>query len=596
MNEFLKTADLNSDAKRALTDVKAEVRELTGVINEIIRESGAHFVGVSMGLQSLFSQTDAMYQSTQGHDKIFSLSGDENLLSGVGETATLSLAELRQSQRDNTELFQRISETLSVIKHLLKSSESISNMGGQLEIIGINLAIQTSRHRHGTETFEDFSSEIKGFSAYTRRFAEDIQQDANDVGNILSEVRNQLDKKIKSMEGFIEQAEQNTGITLNEIKRLVSQSMNTMSQKAIHSKNISTAVNNAIIAIQIDDITRQRMEHINEALLSVVKETNSLEVGAPIIKLQASQLREVGESIKEAKNQINTVFRDIGKEIIEIDSLSSKSSSDADGATMTSLKNLKETLCGLDRIHAEAKDVKRSIAASLDSAVQSSERISRHIVDVSIITQELNLKAINALLMSRDLGSSGNNLVVLAKELHSLSKESIDFVDDLKRAIEHVEQVTINLKKSILEQRSSEVEENLFSERLNAIDAALVSLRDASISSHRISTEINENIEEISSKIREFASVVERISECETHLDKISTSLTPYLDESAMEHSVVLDELYHKYTMEEERKLHRHLHDLGGSSPKNMDNMTTPAHLGSGSDEEGDDLGDFELF
>lgn len=587
------------DLESVWFDMTTRLNTLSADIEQITCDSSAQFVDIGFKLQNLYYRAGTMSSLIQEcNNGVFSTDTEQNLLRGVGETVTASLTNLRQSQQDNQSLFDRIAETLKVIRRLLKSAESITDIGGQLEIIGINLAIQTSRHRYGAETFEDFSSEIKGFSVYTLQLADEIHQDAAEVGSTLAGVRCQLEKRLLDMDRFIVRAEQETGQTLQDIEVLAAKSMKTMSQNAVHAQNISRAVNEAIVAIQLDDMTRQRMDHVLKGIQDISRDRVSLNDASMLIALQVNQLNEVQTNIRTAHRDIISVFTAIGEESRKMDAIASVDKKQGDTKTYTSLKHLQETLFGLDKIHEEARNVRRTITVSLDKAIQSSERISRHIGAVSTMIQELNLKAINALLMSRDLGSEGNNLVVLAKELHVLSKDSISVVSDLKNAIEHVEQVTTNLKQETLEQKSGDEEGELFSEKLDEIGRALTALGSISDESRKLSVEIAAEVEKISAELSSFVLLTGRLSECEASLQETLRRINTYVNDDEVD-SAVMEKVYRQYTMEQEREVHRSMSKRNGTTPLeetiSVENID-PGESDRRPNHEGDDLGDFELF
>ena len=568
---------------------KLDLQKIANRLGSIHQLSSKHFIELGIKLQSLHQKSEEMSGLSLKDKSAESGSIDKEFLSGIGVSAQEVLTDLKEKQADNQTLFMKISDTIAVIKRLLKNAEAIANLGGQLEIIGINLAIQTSRHSHGTETFEDFSSEIKGFSAYTSRFADEIQQDALEVIQVLVTVKSQLDKKIDHMSGFITQAKLDNRTTIREIERLVSQEMDRMSRSAEHSQSISKSINSAIIAIQIDDITRQRLEHIEEALRNGDREKHSIEERLIVAKLQTHQLHETQNSIVQAIEEIRNDFQKIEQEIRAIDALSEESRYKNTNSMASSLGELRSTMEDLEKVHAEAGDVRRSVALSLDSAIQASERISRHIGDVSIITQELNLKAINALLMSRDLGSEGNNLVVLAKELHSLSKDSINFVDELKRTIEHVAEVTTHLKQSTIQQSTDDESVSIFSDNFLLIDSLVDQLSHVAERSHSLSRDISKEIRCAMTELDGISKMSGDLSRCETDLNIQMDGLLPYA-QTGETSNAFLDNLYTQYTMEEERKVHRKM---------NRESSPEPADLQQDSGEtedDGNELGDFELF
>ena len=569
---------VRDDAIRKLASVNASLRSATAGGSD-------QFVALGKALQSLFAESESLVDATKGSsDFAGSEDTNNNPLEEIGTAAGESVEELKLGQENNRSILKHITDTVGVVRSLSKSVESINVVGSQLGIIGTNLAIQTSRLQSGVETFGDFASEIKSFSAYISRFAADIEQDTEDVVSILSNVKSRMETKTADMQTYIEKAKESAELTIQEIQSLIRQSSSIIEEKSRHSEEIAKQMTQAVIAIQIDDIARQRMEHVTDAIEEVSRAGNFTE-GRIVLRLQASQIREVSKDLLKAYNSMASAFENIGSEISGIAPLGGGNHPAFQNAAK-SVRTLQKTLVGLEKIHLDAQELKDSMSAGLDRAIIASESISRHVVDVSTITQELNLKAINALLMSRQLGSDGGNLVVLAKELHTLSKNSLEFVNAVTEKIEHVADVTTMLKNTTIARGENEKHDYGFEEKIQAMDKIVAFYDDAASESGRRATHIQRRIVETEASLIFLKDMSSTLDGCAGNIDKIFDLTAPF-DENGMGSSdAQIHALYEKYTMEQERKVHRAINN----DVEEDETQTSPE------DSSGDDLGDFELF
>lgn len=586
-NTFNSEAGATEDHSQNAAVIRSQALEKLAHVISMLRDNttavGGKFVGLGAALQDLYGQSESLLEATRNHTAMLGADGENKLLKEIGAAATSSVDALKQGQQHNTVLLRHIQDTVGVVKSLSKSVESIIVVGSQLGIIGTNLAIQTSRLQSGVETFGDFSSEIKSFSAYISRFAADIEQDTEDVISILSEVRARMDSKSSHMESFIDRAQLSSNLTIDEIQDLIRHSSLLLAEKSRHSEEISRQTNKAVIAIQVDDITRQRLEHVIDALQGIVGEED-FSKNRMVLKIQASQIREVGKSLEKAFNEMSGAFSNIGKEISAINPAAETNQTSSQSASK-SLRHLQKTLLGLEKIHEDARDLRQSMSAGLDRAIIASETISRHVVDVSTITQELNLKAINALLMSRQLGSDGGNLVVLAKELHTLSKDSIEFVTLVKEKIEHVAEVTTMLKNNTLEQSVQGDETHSFDGQISAMNETVSFFDQAAEDTGKRASKIQRNLFEIESSLSFLKIASSRLHSCADDAEAI-VEMTAALVDSDHDASQI-HSLYDKYTMEQERRVHRAMQN--GDAELSSDESPEVKN-------EDDELGDFELF
>ena len=576
---------LSADGREQL---RTEALQKLGSVHTAVRAAsssgGERFIALGNALQSLYAESESLVAATKSHADVVGEEGHGNPIEEIGSVAGASVDELKTGQENNRSLLGHITNTVGVVRSLSKSVESINVVGSQLGIIGTNLAIQTSRLQSGVETFGDFASEIKSFSAYISRFAADIEQDTEDVVSILSDVKSRMESKTANMQTFIEKARESADLTILEIQSLIRQSSEILTEKSRHSEEIAKQMTQAVIAMQVDDIARQRMEHVAEAL-EEVKRVGDFSEGRFVLKLQASQIREVSKDLLKAHETMAAAFENIGSEISKM-APAGGSSHPAFQNAAKSVKTLQKTMIGLEKIQLDAEELRDSMSAGLDRAIIASETISRHVVDVSTITQELNLKAINALLMSRQLGTDGGNLVVLAKELHTLSKDSIEFVTSVKEKIEHVAEVTTMLKNTTLARGEHIGGDHQFDKKIHAMDEIVAFYDNAAYEAGRRAVNIQKRIHETETTLQFLKDVSSQLIRTADDIDVVFELTEPLCEQCEETTDAHIHTLYEKYTMEQERKVHRAMHgDVEETEAETATEMSSE-----------DELGDFELF
>ena len=586
INRRKTTTGTQFTAEKFLSAIPTEMMaDVAAALHATVETTQEKFVALGEDLQGLYKESDHLVQSVKSAVEQVRDGTAHELLDSISVTVQRSVAFLRSVYQGNLLVLDKVRDTIAVVKKLQKSTESISTVATQLGIIGTNLAIQTSKLSWGLETFGDFPNEIKSFSAYIGRFAADIEQDADNVISTLINVTSQMSSSLTGMLSFIEQVEGTGHLAVGEVHDLLKRSAEEIAEESRRSEKISEHVSRAVIALQVDDITRQRLVHVLEALASIDMEKQRLDPRM-LVRLQATQVREVSKTLQRAHEDIVRVFGDMGAEISQM-TPGGSSNKFSNKEASHSLRNLQKTLVDFGAIHQSAIDLRHLMADGLERAVDGADAISRHVVEISTITQELNLKAINALLMSRQMGSSGNNLVVLAKELHTLSKDSIGFVTLVKEDLEHVADVTTLLKQTSMKESYDDERAESFEDQIRAVEDTISFMNRSENSTKSQAVELKRRLDATVSGLDFWTTLVQRTGGIAETLSEIAESVAPNSDLSSEEAVEQAHALYAGYTMEQERRVHRSMEF--GDIPEN------DVHP-ENTDEDNLDVGDFELF
>jgi hypothetical protein len=581
-NEQLTVSPFTTNDEERNRRFIAFLSNTVSILNSSIARAQSRFVEFGAALQILYRESDSVAADTKKYAEMLGDSGVRSIFGEISESAAVTTETLRRGLEKNRGLLLHIQDVVEVVRTLSRSVESIEAVGARLSIIGTNFAIQTSKLEAGAESFGDFSSEIKSFSAYIRRMTESIERDTEEVILVLSAVKERMESKLAAMESTIGRAEKSSKEAISQIEAIIAQSSEMILSRQGHSEEISKYTGSAIVAIQVDDIARQRLEHVVDALQKIVS-SGSLPAERMVLKVQASQVLEVSCDLKEAFEMISKAFADIGSATERIAPASSSEETNFQSAS-ASLKRLQRVVLELENIRAEGDALSKSMSEGLDRAIGVSEAISQHIGDVSGITQELNLKAINALLMSRQWGGMGGNLVVLAKELHTLSKESIEFVTVVQNKIEHVSQVTTALKNKALIDATGMSDDNRFEEQIGVVNEIVSIIEDASDQAAQKAERLQRYLLDTEAELPFILDFSSQLETCAQEIDKSIPALPSATSTNSKDEDSTL---FENYTMERERRLHRAIR--GENQTQSFEGSENPSN-------DDDILGDFELF
>ncbi len=202
-------------------------------------------------------------------------------------------------------------------------------------------------------------------------------------------------------------------------------------------------VSDAVMSLQIGDITRQRIEHIEHALdrlkhlqrggvhdedgdawwraLSVAEQRIG---AAEIYRLQSAQLAQAASDLQSGVRQIVTALKAIAEDARAILRLSMAAFGASEGLGKGPLGALEENVSealGLLRRFKAAQDAANAMAGSVRDAV---ERSARHMETVKSLEIDLRLLGLNMTFRCDRLGTSGRALSVVARELRACADQT----------------------------------------------------------------------------------------------------------------------------------------------------------------------------
>jgi methyl-accepting chemotaxis protein len=368
------------------------------------------------------------------------------------------------------------------------------------------------------------------------------------------------------------------------------------------SAEMVQGISDVVMAMQFHDITRQQLENVSSALLGAIekagipsrdtteKEQAALEIYT-ILSIQAAHLNSIYEQIINARKQIVT---GLGK-TMEQARIQAK-----DARTLLEMEGRTGNMSIVADLEKEIDNIVLSLNTSL-KVVKSAAEVSRDVYSnvleigsfvskIEEIAFDVKILAINAMVEAIKTEAAGNTLIVLARELSTLSQETRDGATDSIQMLQNIMEGTEKqLELSVNLDKNSIVVHEMIERAKECTDNILSSLQEIS----RIGRQMDNSSLDLSSRIIKLIPSIrfpqimgDRIDKnwgiiCST-IDRIEEKY-PQFAKGNPEVKKMLEEMAKQYVMDRERSIHA---QVTGSSA---------AAAATGEFELFDDDG-FELF
>jgi hypothetical protein len=212
------------------------------------------------------------------------------------------------------------------------------------------------------------------------------------------------------------------------------------------SQNVGKSVADAVVALQINDITRQRFEHIEQALqatqeIAVAAEDNSIgqddsrRMLAAVCRLQATQLAKANQAFEHEVERLVASLRALAQEVQAI----RQESALLHGHDLAGGDSLVGRLGGeLSAVRALLDSYGKAsggLQRLVGTVSRSASEMGRYIETVQSIDADMRVMGLNATFKCGRLGNEGRALSVIAQQLRSCAGRTEELAKSLGQGL-----------------------------------------------------------------------------------------------------------------------------------------------------------------
>jgi len=584
--------------KDALSEIPSNLLVLAESLEKTVKNSEPKFLKLGEELQILYADAKQLAELTMNTAKSVGGETEQSLLNSISRLARQSLTDLRQRQSEISESLKHVDAVASHLENLCEICPAIEKTGMSLNVVGLNIAVESSRSPESREMFAFFVHEIRNLSKNIFDISQGIFNDskATHSGQLLAHSRILAGQaELNKLQDAARKTVQNT---VTEIRHMMGLSLKSLEKTGELSNNISRQIGEVVVAIQFHDITRQQVEHIVSALNDteyLCKETadtddelksRSWGCAYRVLKIQAAQLEQVISEIETAYQKSIGAFENLRDQITElVKDVSSLNGSEQKDEISTEMRitALKFGLHELRKLLDKGYDLKNHLKETADQVSETTSRLSCHISQVRRISIELHLKALNAIIKSARLTDKGSTFEILAQEVNTLSKESNRFAADVVKILESVISLAQELKKESCNKNLQNFEPvvglNLklepttdfsFDRGIMDITHNYEQFKSDSVNVLQKSQELQRSILQTKSELGFLSALEDELRDYMEQIKEMVKILKPFVNNDKDNSEDKIDQLAKRYTMKRERELHRkyiYPSDVIGQSP-----------------------------
>ncbi|KRA96743.1 hypothetical protein ASD83_16845 [Devosia sp. Root685] len=534
----------------ALAKPRQEIEEAFVSVGSRLSEGAAM-------LNKLTRQFEALPAALQGEE----VSEASSQLRAVARTALQLTEDFAKEKADLTRLVEVVSAANGPISVLRRTVKMIG-------IVSINARVTAAGIVGDSDDFEVFTTDISTLSDSARTTIHDFSTVYRQLVSEVDQAASQRDRFDAAHAHTLTELAHNLDETLEALDRQRQSAVESSAETGRVSRQIVGRIGSAVMALQVGDSTRQRLEHVEAGLDCLAEivggdEALSVEALTAISLLEQEQLRataaDFAGEVGEAEQALQALASDAGTIMARSRNLYGDGDNEASALTVLSaqLRVATEILrdCEMERSKLEA------VAAAVQQTVSI---LLGHVAAVQDIESNMRLVSLNAAVRCAQLGPRGASLTVIASQLRELTTETVVAAEAAMAQLDEASALAGAFGAAAggdnagqigrLEQQANHamtlltrLDEGLSAamESLNADGPKVIGLLQAAARGIDGQSRLAENMDDIALQIAALS--------LEAMPNELTAELLP-----------VLERLRKTYTMEAERQIHTRL--FGGAS------------------------------
>jgi len=559
----------------------AEWRQvLPGAIDELTHLAGAtedEFLQIGSRLQEFYLRSSAI--SNLANQLVNVVSGGQTLalIDRLREMLTdmeAYLAGARVRNRHSCETLSSITSLLDQVSHPL---EGFQKMTKALRMLGISTKIESSRLGDMGAGFLTLAQDVEKLSQLVSEKSANIlghrQVLASMIGNnlrLMHTNESAQDSKLGSVLA-------NTSRSLEELIEVTGRCSTFGVMISSISSEVSDNINEVVSSLQMHDMTRQKIEHVVEALKllfaniaeSASKSTDGvfqkqlvIEAG-DVCELQSAQLHHATSDLSNAVASIAGNLRSVADKQSSMAAETLSTTGIADSAGGSFMDTIRKGLATVTGVLAACSQSDREMSATLHRMAETMQEITGFVGDIEDIGSEIDLIALNSQIKAAHTGKEGAALGVLAEAIKRLSVDAINQTAAVSDILMQINTSTTNLFSEATE------ETKLLDVRITAMEDELGTILDSLGEMNRnliamLST-LNEQVGQLTDDIDRETGSIDVHTRVRLISDRVESALERIVENSreiepaSSEFKKNLRHMEERYTMESERHIHEAL-------------------------------------
>lgn len=300
--------DYQKKEKRHLSEIEETVVPMTGFLldkaqlmpvltnqlTEVIQQTESAVLDIGDRFMNIVERARNQARKASGAFSRFA-GDDEDSKDALLDLSKQALSDVIESMKGIATV---VEQTLAGMELIIEDAEDIRKIVSEIEyiaeqtnLLALNAAIEAARAGEHGRGFAIVADEVRKLSDRSNAAADEIRELITKVETDMKDIYLKTKKSTSESNVLSSEAEMVVEDTLKEIDGVMNDAKKQLAELTVETESLAKDISSIVISMQFQDITRQRIEHVIEPLLSFKSD----------LEKTTQKIRNMSEKIHEAQ-------------------------------------------------------------------------------------------------------------------------------------------------------------------------------------------------------------------------------------------------------------------------------------------------------
>jgi hypothetical protein len=342
----------------------------------------------------------------------------------LGAAAKRFVTERLQS---TTGILSTVTAETELLSQLSQVTESQASIALKIKILNVHTKIEVAHLGTVGAGFDYLARELADFSRALTLSTDELTRHTNQHRSANEKTQSVLSVELPHLREQLAAVEFSLMGALDVLDSGLTRLFQAPAQFKRSAEEIAAQIAGVVVAVQGHDITRQQLEHVQQAFDVITSKLDSKQAlttgsdsevasGHAGLSIQISQLSAIRETITEWASQIQScvgsIFRISASELVGVGPL-----------VLEQEESMSAQLFNIDSLERECKSYGEKLRSTLNGISNLSELVKEHIQKSESARNRLRLLTFNSVVEASHLGEKADAICVIADGIAEVSVE-----------------------------------------------------------------------------------------------------------------------------------------------------------------------------
>jgi methyl-accepting chemotaxis protein len=424
-------------------------------------------------------------------------------------------------------ILDTVTAEMELLHRLSSVTEGQTQIALKINMLTVHTKIEVAHLGSVGDGFEYLAHELAEFSQSLTANTKELAAHADERKGATETTRQMLTVELPHLREELTRVQANLSSDLAQLNAGLSELSRMPEQLKVSAENIAQQISGVVVAVQGYDITRQQIEHVQEALTVIshkllgqsgtkARVTPEAALAHAGLAIQICQLNAIQATIGEWKSQIRTcmesIFRISASDIVGIGPL-----------VLEQEDSMASQISHIELLERECQAHSEKVRSTIAGISNLSQLFTEHLRKSEAARNRLRMLQFNSVIEASRLGAQADTICVVADGIGEVSAEWSRIAEQSGSTLQGIRGLSDRIGKVVL--TFSETGNEELNRAQEQTKAGLESLRKASAFALLQGQKIERAIEIMRARSVEIGKTSDLLDACFARIDKVLSAV-----------------------------------------------------------------------